>query len=168
LGTGYPGIPDSNMTAARTHTNTLSRSYPAVAETVPAARRAVVEFAREVGLSAEQLDGLALAASEAITNAVLHAYSGSEGMVDVSAAVAANELWLLIGDDGHGLERGSDTPGLGMGLALIASMSDYFAVVKRSSGGTELRMQFRFSADGHSAPRNGHARGSVASATSAA
>lgn len=156
------------MTAASTQATTLSRSYPAVPDTVPAARTAIVEFAREMGLSGEQLDGVALAASEAISNVVLHAYSEPEGMVHVTAAIAADELWLLVGDDGHGLERGSDTPGLGMGLALIASMTDYFAVLQRSGGGTELRMQFRLSCDGESESVRGQSRGSISSATSAA
>ena len=36
----------------------------------------------------------------------------------------------------------ADTPGLGMGLALIANAADGLVVLRRSSGGTELRMRF--------------------------
>ena len=49
---------------------------------------------------------------------------------------------MLIADSGCGLHAGRESDGLGLGLALIAEMSDGFAVVERSSGGTELRMCF--------------------------
>lgn len=158
------------MSAVSTHTDTLTRSYPAVPDSIPAARRALVDFAREAGMDGEQVDALRLAASEAVTNVVRHAYREREGLVHVTAAVAGEELWVLIGDDGHGLEAGSDEPGLGMGLALIASVSDYFAVVKRSGGGTELRLQFRFGYGDTSRPagRTYAPRGSVSRATWAA
>jgi anti-sigma regulatory factor (Ser/Thr protein kinase) len=144
--------------------NTFSRSFPAVAESVPQARRAVVDFAEEAGASQELIDSVRLVVSEAVTNAVVHAYHEEGGEVHVTAALASDELWVLIGDDGHGLEVGGRRPGLGMGLALIASACDQFSVVKRSSTGTELRMRFRLAP----ARRSDHARGSLASARSAA
>ncbi len=149
---------------------TLTRSYPAVPDSVPAARRALVAFAQEAGMAADQLDALRLAASEALTNVVRHAYGEEGGLIHLTAAIAGEELWVLVGDDGHGLEAGSHQPGLGVGLALIASVSDYFAVVKRSGGGTEVRLQFRVG-DGPGRGEREFAyapRGSVVSATSAA
>ena len=56
--------------------------------------------------------------------------------------MAEDELWVLVGDDGHGLNAGSQSGGLGVGLALIAELTDSFAVVNRSTGGTEVRMRF--------------------------
>jgi serine/threonine-protein kinase RsbW/stage II sporulation protein AB (anti-sigma F factor) len=131
------------MDSVRKTTQTLSRSYPALAETVPQARGTVVEFARAAGAGGDLLDAVRLAVSEAVTNAVVHAYRDDGGEVHVTAAVAGNELWVLIADDGHGLEGGSHHPGLGKGLALIATVSDDLWVVNRSGGGTELRMRFR-------------------------
>jgi stage II sporulation protein AB (anti-sigma F factor) len=80
--------------------------------------------------------------SEALTNAVLHAYGGESGMVHVNAARTGGELTVLIADDGRGMQRVSPRPGLGMGLALIATVTDYFAMSKRHEGGTEIRMRF--------------------------
>ncbi len=128
------------------------------------ARRAVVEFAERADASEELIESVRLVVSEAVTNAVVHAYHEDGGEVHVAAALASDELWVLIGDDGHGLEVGSRRPGLGMGLALIASECDQFSVVKRSSTGTELRMRFRLAP----ARQDVHARGSFASARSAA
>lgn len=140
----------------------LNESYPAVAASVPAARRALTGFAAGAGASAEQLEAIRLAASEALSNVVVHAYRGGAGLIHVTAAAASGELWLLIGDDGCGLVPGSDTPGLGVGLALIAQASDGLAIVNRSSGGTEVRMRFDLGA-GEGAP-GGQSRGSSASA----
>jgi serine/threonine-protein kinase RsbW len=146
-------------------TQDLNESYPAVAESVPRAREALTTFARSTGASQEQVDALRLAASEALTNAVLHAYNGESGEVHVTAARTCEDLWVLIADDGRGLQIGSESRGLGMGLALIACTTDYFAVVKRSSGGTEIRMRF----GGRLARRLNRSRapGSLASARAA-
>jgi serine/threonine-protein kinase RsbW len=142
--------------------STLVQSFPAIAESVPRARHAVVQYAREAGVDEEQLAAVRLAASEAITNVVRHAYNPDEdGTLHVTAAVASDELWILVGDDGHGLKTRSHSPGLGLGLALIASVTDEFAVVNRALRGIEVRMRF-----GIKVP--GQRRGSVASATSPA
>ncbi len=158
------GIPYSSMSVADDQAQTLTRSFRAIPDSVPLARRVVVEFAERVGASEELIDSVRLVVSEAVTNAVVHAYREDGGEVHVAAALASDELWVLIGDDGHGLEVGSRRPGLGMGLALIASACDQFSVVKRSSMGTELRMRFRLAP----ARRRDHARGSLASAKSPA
>jgi serine/threonine-protein kinase RsbW/stage II sporulation protein AB (anti-sigma F factor) len=148
-------------------TQKLIRTYDAVAAAVPAARCDLTDFAAAAGASQEEQDSIRLAVSEALTNAVLHAYRGRSGHVYVSAAVARDELWVLISDDGAGLHAGGNSPGLGIGLALIAELSDSFSVVNRSSGGTEVRM--RFSLQRQPAPR-GHGGGQLVrlSAASAA
>lgn len=120
----------------------LNHSYAAIAGSVPVARAAIAEFAHRAGASPEELDDIRLAASEALTNVVMHAYKTGPGHLQVSAALADGELWLLIGDDGSGLQTGSGSSGLGVGLALISEITDGFAVVNRSGGGTEVRMRF--------------------------
>lgn len=136
---------------------TLSLTYSAEPEAVPRARRALREFARAAGADQERTDLVALASSEAITNAVVHAYRGESGSVYVTAAVVSGELWILIADDGCGLEPRADRPGLGLGLGLISQVSDELAIVPRASGGTEVRMRFNLSAKEQSVPRAGHA-----------
>ena len=123
-------------------TNTLTVTYPANPASVAIARRALTAFAAAAAADHRQVEAVRLAASEAITNAVLHAYRDDEGEVHVTAALVCNELWVLIGDDGGGLHARADRPGLGLGLALIAQVSDEMAVVPRAGGGTEVRMRF--------------------------
>lgn len=125
-----------------TSSENLCQSYPAVPASVPVARRALTGFAAAIGASADEVDDIRLAVSEAVTNAVTHAYREGRGEVHVSAALASAELWVLIADDGCGLRPGGGTGGLGVGLAVICEVSDGFAVVNRSGGGTEVRMRF--------------------------
>jgi anti-sigma regulatory factor (Ser/Thr protein kinase) len=121
----------------------LNQSYPAVAETVPVARRALTDVAAAAGATGERLEEIRLAVSEALTNAVVHAYRGDEpGYFHVTAAVAAGDLWVLSSDDGRGLHAFNDSRGLGIGLSLISGLSDDFAIVTRASGGTEVQMRF--------------------------
>lgn len=122
--------------------NTLSLVYAAEPESVPRARKAVRDFASAAGADQEQLDAVRLASSEAITNAVIHAYRGDPGSVYVTAAVVSDELWVLIADDGCGMQPRADRPGLGLGLGLISQVSNELAVVARAGGGTEVRMRF--------------------------
>ncbi len=120
----------------------FNQSYPAVPSSVPRGRTALAMFAHGTGATAEQVEAVRLAVSEALTNAVMHAYGTESGAVHVSASRAGDELWVNIADDGHGVDPARESPGLGMGLALIACMADYFAMSKRTEGGTEIRMRF--------------------------
>lgn len=141
---------------------TLNQSYPAIPTSVRDGRRAVVALAATAGANAEQLEAIALACSEALTNVVVHAYHGPVGQIHVSAGVVPGEVWVLVADDGCGLRARSDSPGLGFGLKLIAMSTDGLTLVKRSCGGTELRMRFNLSSDG--ALAEDQPRGSVSSA----
>lgn len=159
------------MSSSSRDLEVLSESFPADSASIPRARQALVDFARAAGAEPEQVEALRLAVSEAITNAVLHAYPDGEGEVQVTAALADDEVWVLIADEGQGFRVRHDSPGLGMGLALIVAVSDYFALVKRSGGGTELRLRFGLRASPRrqdDSGRRAQRRGSVASATSPA
>jgi serine/threonine-protein kinase RsbW len=121
---------------------TLSLTYRAEPDSVSSARHALGEFALQAGAEARQVDAIRLACSEALTNVVRHAYVDAPGSVYVTAAVASDEIWVLVADDGCGLEPRTGRPGLGLGLGLIAQVSDDLVVVPRASGGTEVRMRF--------------------------
>ena len=97
-----------------------------------------------MGLAPALIDDVELAASEAATNVVIHAYGDREvpGTIDVSATVVADELWVIITDVGLGLRPRPDSPGLGLGLAIIAQLADGVDLVRPAEGGLELRMRF--------------------------
>lgn len=123
----------------------LDLTLPARPESVRIAREAAADHAQQHGAGQEQLDAVRLAVSEAVTNVVLHAYRDQPGLVHLSVVRAEQELWVLVGDDGCGFSVRRDSPGLGLGLVVIARLCEELAVVKRSTGGTELRMRFPLS-----------------------
>lgn len=119
-------------------------SYPARAESVSAIRAALQSFAERCALARETIEAVALAVSEAATNVVVHAYRDAEkpGRIEVAAALASDELWVIVTDGGSGLRPRTDSPGLGLGLAIIAQVADGVDLVKPAAGGLELRMRF--------------------------
>jgi anti-sigma regulatory factor (Ser/Thr protein kinase) len=126
----------------------FSESYPAIAPSVPRARLVVTQLATGAGIGGKSLQAVRLAVTEAVTNAVLHAYPPpAEGAFHLTVAVAGDELWVLVTDDGCGYQTPSRRPGLGLGLALIARFSDEFVITQRATGGTEVRMRFPISLD---------------------
>ena len=124
--------------------------YPAVPESVSTVRAALQSFAERCAISRETIDAVVLAASEAATNVVVHAYRDVEapGRIDVAAALAADELWVIVTDSGSGLRPRTDSPGLGLGLAIIAQVADGVDLVQPAAGGLELRMRFAVASPG--------------------
>ena len=84
----------------------LNESYLAVAESIPRARVAATQIAIRSGVAGELLDEIRLVVTEAVTNAVRHAYPERTGtdVFHVTAVVVENELWVLVADDGCGYQ----------------------------------------------------------------
>ncbi len=140
----------------------LTRSYPASADSIARARFALSAFAADAGATREQQEDVALVVSEAVTNAVQHAYDGRPGAVHVTAAVVPGELWILVADDGRGLHAESDNPGLGLGVVWMAQFSDGLTLLTRSCGGVEVRLRFNLRRNGaNAAERSGSRIASV-------
>jgi anti-sigma regulatory factor (Ser/Thr protein kinase) len=121
----------------------LARRFPAQADQVGPARREVAAYAREHG--AIDPDGIALAVSEAVTNAVVHAYidAPAPGEVEVVAKRLPDDgIEIHVCDDGRGLMPRRDSPGLGVGLPLVAKLAQRFRVETRPGGGTAISMLF--------------------------
>ena len=121
----------------------LACRFPAHPDQVALARRRVVAYAREHG--AIDPDGIAVAVSEAVTNAVLHAYVDfpAPGDVEVSARRNPDDgLEVHVSDEGRGMVPRRDSPGIGLGLPLVAKLAERFQVQARPGGGTSICMIF--------------------------
>ncbi len=89
-----------------------------------------------------------LAVSEAVTNAVLHAYRDRPaGEVHVEVHRDAAEVRITVADEGAGMRPRPDSPGLGLGLPLIARLSTSLEVATGDAGGTRLCMTFPLEGD---------------------
>jgi serine/threonine-protein kinase RsbW len=119
----------------------LKATFPGTPPGVGQLRRAVAEIAQRCGLPDWQVNAARLAASEAASNAVIHAYRERAGELRLEAHVADGELRLVIADEGAGLAPRSDSPGLGLGLPIIAHMSERFEIISGPEG-TEIHLAF--------------------------
>jgi len=143
LTAAHEGIFPGRVGEQRHGSESLDVSYPAVPASLARARTAVAALAAAHGARAQELDRIRLVVSEAVANAVMHAYAGDpSGELHVSAAVIAGELTVVVGDDGCGLSAAGESPGLGHGLRVISDGCDALSILRRSGGGTQLEMRF--------------------------
>ncbi len=147
----------------------LDASYPAQPPHVAAIRRAVSNVARSAGADLNTIIRLELAVSEAATNVVLHAYRAPSagGRIHVTACVGFGILDVSVRDNGSGMAPRPDSPGMGLGLSLMASESDHFEVRTADGGGTEVLMRFELT-PGEGPPRRRFARAESAGARATA
>jgi serine/threonine-protein kinase RsbW/stage II sporulation protein AB (anti-sigma F factor) len=118
-------------------------ALPAEPGSVGVARAEVRRFAEEQGVAGTVVMDVALAVTEAVTNAVLHAFVGrAPGTVHVVAATGAGELTVVVSDDGRGMQPRADSPGLGLGLPTIGRLAAEVDLRVPPGGGTELSMTF--------------------------
>ncbi len=118
-------------------------TVPAASAEVAGVRRAVGELARSAGLDEDRLADVALAVGEACANAVVHAYADRErGHLRVRADITPDGLEVVVSDDGRGMTPRPDSPGLGLGLPLMASLTSAIEFRARPGGGTEIWMVF--------------------------
>lgn len=123
----------------------LHESRPAFPRYVASLRRAAVAFAADAGADDLQQENIGLAMSEAVSNSVIHAYpdDGLRGYVTVRAWMDRGAIIVTVCDEGRGMAPASGGPGLGLGLALIARLSDRLEIEDRSpEPGLRLRMRF--------------------------
>ena len=124
----------------------LTATFPGTPPGVSQLRRAVTEVARRHGLPADVVQAARLAASEAASNAVIHAYRERAGDLHLRARVEDGELRLVIADEGSGLAPRPDSPGLGLGMPIMAQLSERFEIVSGPEG-TEIHLAFPVAAE---------------------
>jgi anti-sigma regulatory factor (Ser/Thr protein kinase) len=107
------------------------------------ARHAAVTLADELGASPDTRAGIAVAVTEAVANVVVHAYRGiAASGVEIALSGDEEALDVEIRDRGVGLRPRDDSPGLGLGLGLMAQLADSFEVADVDGGGTCVHLRF--------------------------
>ncbi|MDX6678573.1 MAG: serine/threonine-protein kinase RsbW [Solirubrobacteraceae bacterium] len=120
-------------------------TLPAVPDTVRQLRANVAAFASAAGAPPELQDIIALAVSETVTNAIVHAYPGAResGTVRVRCWVSEGQLVVEVADDGVGMTRRDDSPGIGHGLAMVGAVAEALEIAPGRDGhGTAVTMMF--------------------------
>lgn len=116
------------------------------------ARSAVASFASQLDPTLEELGDVKTAVSEAVTNAIVHAYPDSVGRISVRARILrSDELEISVRDWGRGIEDVKQareplyTTGgperSGMGFTIMESFMDKLRVRSAPGKGTTVVMR---------------------------
>lgn len=123
------------------------------------ARVVISAFATQLSPTIEEISDIKTAVSEAVTNAIIHGYEGTQGAVILSAAIDDQRtLTVEVEDRGKGiadLEQAmqpfyTSHPELersGMGFAVMQSFMDALEVISTVGEGTCVRMRKHFARD---------------------
>ncbi|MBQ6402432.1 MAG: anti-sigma F factor [Oscillospiraceae bacterium] len=139
--------------------NYIKLEFPARAVNEGFARAAVAAFVSQLDPTLTELGDLKTAVSEAVTNAVVHAYPDSLGVIQLRARILpGGELELVIKDKGVGIvdvERARTplyTTGgeerSGMGFTIMEGFTDKLRVRSAPGRGTTVTMRRRLTGRG--------------------
>jgi anti-sigma regulatory factor (Ser/Thr protein kinase) len=122
----------------------LRLRVPAVPTEVATVRHAVVEAAAAIGIQDRPREDIALAVSEACANVVMHAYrhESTPGALAVDAYRDDGEFYVVVCDEGIGMVPRTDSPGLGLGLGLIAGLAKRLEIANVEPAGSTVTMVF--------------------------
>lgn len=131
---------------------------PARPENVIVVRQAVAGLGEALQVPSRRIDDLKTVVTEACNNVVLHAYEQEEGPLEVTALATEEEVELRVIDRGQGFHPSGgvgEEPSLGLGLPLIASLSDSFEIHGAAGEGTRMLMRFALGEKGTEERSNG-------------
>lgn len=123
--------------------------FPNVSSNVSVARVAAATFASFRDFSISDIEEIKVAVSEAVSNAVLHAYPGSQGMIEVILEDMDDGIQITVRDFGKGIEdiEKAKQPGfttmpehMGLGFSFMESFMDELFVESQPGSGTTVRM----------------------------
>ena len=120
-------------------------SLPAEAGNVPVARHAVGGLAGPLGLPEELVHRVRLAVTEACTNVVRHAYADGDDarVLELRVRTIREGLQVEVRDGGSGIAPHASSASLGLGLPLMASVSDSLRIFRDRDGTNVVAMWFR-------------------------
>jgi serine/threonine-protein kinase RsbW len=120
------------------------RALPAVPLAVSRMRHELDAALERLAVSRLRRHDVALVLTEAAANVVVHAYAGAPpGLLYTVAALSGPSLSLHVFDRGRGMVPNAHSPGLGVGLALMAHLTDGLDIVPNGEGGVTVTALFR-------------------------
>ncbi|MDA8193287.1 MAG: anti-sigma F factor [Thermaerobacter sp.] len=131
--------------------NRVVLRFLSIADNVGLARIAVAALAAQTNFSVNDLEEIKVAVSEAVSNAVVHAYPGRrDGWIEVACAVNQEGLTVAVEDWGVGIEDierarepaySRDPERMGLGFVFMESFMHDVQVESTPGQGTRVRMQ---------------------------
>ena len=116
------------------------------------ARITVAAFVSQLDPTIEELADIKTAVSEAVTNAIVHGYEDTEGIVKVVAKLFSNTVEIEVSDTGKGIEdvelarkplytTKANLERSGMGFTIMESFMDEVEIDSVVGLGTKIKMK---------------------------
>ncbi len=132
--------------------NTMQMRLDALSQNEAFARVVVGAFFSQLNPTLEELADVKTAVSEAITNAVVHAYQGKGGQIEITVELEGEGMTVTIRDFGKGIEdvdkamqpfytTGPAEERSGMGFAVMQAFMDEMTVSSEVGKGTSVTMK---------------------------
>lgn len=129
--------------------NEMTLEMLALPENVGLARVAVAAFASQLDFSMGEIEEIRVAVSEAVSNAVIHAYGREGGRVTITCRLMNRTLEVVIRDYGKGIADieqarqpsfSTEEGRMGLGFVFMESFMDGLDVISVPGKGTTVRM----------------------------
>lgn len=121
----------------------MELALAARAENIAIVRHVLGGLGEAYDVPEEKLSDIRLAVTEACANVVVHAYPEDRaGQMEVIATMEEETLTVLVRDWGCGIRPRPDSPGLGLGLSLIAALAESVQLGHGEEERTEVQMTF--------------------------
>lgn len=118
-------------------------SLPARPESVGVVRHVLGGVGEGWPVDTELVDDVLIAVGEACANVVLHAYAGTPvGLLDVRGWTEDGHVVVAVRDTGPGIMPRPDSSGLGMGLPLMAALTERMQTGHGDDGAHEVLLTF--------------------------
>lgn len=135
--------------------NYMKLEIPALGKNESFARNVIAAFALECAPTVEEINDVKTAVSEAVTNAVVHAYEGGNGMIEIIAEIEDKTLSVRVTDYGVGIAdmdeakepfftTKPDEERSGMGFTIIETFMDEMSLQSEAGRGTTVTMKKKF------------------------
>lgn len=134
------------------YTNEMMLVIESMSRNESFARMVVAGFVAQLDPTIEEIADIKTAVSEAVTNAVIHAYNGGVGKITIACKIYSHEIYIEISDNGVGIENidkameplYTTRPELersGMGFAFMEAFMDDLEVESVVGKGTTVKMK---------------------------
>lgn len=134
--------------------NEMEVSFLSVPENEAFARVVIAAFAVQLSPTISEIADVKTAVSEAVTNAIVHGYEGTRGMVTMRARIDGATLSIDISDSGKGIPNVQqamepfftthpEQERSGMGFAVMQTFMDEVDVRSTPGSGTSVYMRKR-------------------------
>lgn len=128
--------------------NEAELTIKAITDNIGLARVTVATFASQLDFTISELEELKVAVSEAVSNAIIHAYPEKPGKIKIKVRILRKQLEIIIKDQGRGIKdlesacqpSYTTTDRMGLGLTFIDSFMDKFNISSTPGEGTSLEM----------------------------